>query len=189
MLHKTLHGEGVFTLHPVLDHSECQALIERAEGIGFDKASIITARGAQVVEEVRNNDRVILDDEALAHDLWRRVRDYLPRILMGRELRGLNERLRFYRYVPGQQFRWHSDGCFERDNGERSLLTFMIYLNEGYSGGHTRFEWTQIAGRCGMALVFGHGLIHEGGKLLAGRKYVLRSDVMYGPVRKFSAAV
>lgn len=31
-----------------------------------------------------------------------------------------------------------------------------------------------------MALIFEHGLIHEGGEVSQGLKYVLRSDVMYG---------
>ena len=43
----------------------------------------------------------------------------------------MNERLRFYRYDIGQQFDWHYDGYFERDNGERSYLTLMVYLNDG----------------------------------------------------------
>ena len=33
------------------------------------------------------------------------------------------------------EFDWHYDGCFERENGERSFLTFMVYLNEGFAGG------------------------------------------------------
>ncbi len=45
---------------------------------------------------------------------------------------GLNERLRLYRYDVGQKFDWHRDGCFERDNGERSQFTFMIYLNDDF---------------------------------------------------------
>ena len=31
-----------------------------------------------------------------------------------------------------------------------------------------------------MALIFEHELLHEGAAVTAGRKYVLRSDVMYG---------
>lgn len=61
------------------------------------------------------------------------------------------------------------------------LLTFMIYLNEGYTGGETRFESVSVAGKPGMALVFEHELLHEGAEVTAGVKYVLRSDVMYGP--------
>jgi prolyl 4-hydroxylase len=33
-----------------------------------------------------------------------------------------------------------------------------------------------------MALLFDHHLLHEGAAVMSGRKYVLRSDVMYGPV-------
>jgi hypothetical protein len=33
----------------------------------------------------------------------------------------------------------------------------------------------------GTALVFRHRLLHEGAPVLTGRKYVLRTDVMYGP--------
>jgi hypothetical protein len=66
-----------------------------------------------------------------------------------------------------------------------SLLTFMIYLNEGYAGGETRFDDAKVAGRTGMALVFHHGLVHEGAEVTEGKKYALRSDVMYGPVGKF----
>lgn len=71
-----------------------------------------------------------------------------------------------------------------------SLLTFMIYLNEGYEGGETQFddaaksppgESVSVAGKVGMALVFEHELLHEGAEVTAGVKYVLRSDVMYGP--------
>ena len=48
---------------------------------------------------------------------------------------GLNERLRLYRYDVGQQFDWHMDGYYERDNGDRSFFTFMVYLNDGFEGG------------------------------------------------------
>jgi hypothetical protein len=33
-----------------------------------------------------------------------------------------------------------------------------------------------------MALIFEHQLLHEGAAVTQGRKYVLRSDVMYNPV-------
>lgn len=55
----------------------------------------------------------------------------------------------------------------------------MVYLNEGYEGGATRFEAAKVMGKAGMALLFQHGLIHEGAEVTQGVKYVLRSDVMY----------
>jgi hypothetical protein len=60
----------------------------------------------------------------------------------------------------------------------------MIYLNDTYKGGATRFETFALEGQAGMALVFDHGLIHEGGEVSEGLKYVLRSDVMYGGYRR-----
>jgi len=54
-----------------------------------------------------------------------------------------------------------------------------VYLNEGYEGGATRFEAARVVGRAGMALVFQHGLIHDGAEVTRGLKFVLRSDVMF----------
>ena len=62
----------------------------------------------------------------------------------------------------------------------------MIYLNDGYEGGATRFDSLSVDGRAGRALVFAHGLIHEGSEVTRGMKYVLRSDVMFGPVGQFA---
>ena len=59
----------------------------------------------------------------------------------------------------------------------------MVYLNDTYEGGATRFESTKVVGSAGMALVFQHGLVHEGSKVTSGVKYVLRSDVMFSAVR------
>ncbi|KAL0261658.1 hypothetical protein SLS55_003088 [Diplodia seriata] len=49
---------------------------------------------------------------------------------------GLNERLRFLRYVGGEYFKPHCDGTYERprvEGGpvERSFLTLHLYLNDG----------------------------------------------------------
>ena len=177
---------SLFTIDAVLTEDECRTMVARAEAVGFELATINAWEGPRVDTKVRNNDRVILDDELLAKDLWSRVQDKVPPLRGGRQVRGLNERFRFYRYRPGQKFAWHSDGPFLRENGEISLLTFMIYLNDGYLGGSTRFDWTEISGKTGMALVFEHGLLHEGAAITEGTKYVLRSDVMYGRIGQYA---
>lgn len=173
---------GIFTIRGVLTADECQQVIAFAEERGFDPATINDEFGVQRPdEETRNNDRVIVDDFELARRLWSRVEKFMPPMLDGRPVRGLNERFRYYRYNPGQRFTWHFDGSFRRPNGEESRLTFMIYLNEGYEGGETQFESVSTAGKLGMALVFEHELLHQGAEVTGGVKYVLRSDVMYGP--------
>ena len=181
-MQRTELSANIFTIDAVLNEDECLAMVARAESSGFEIATINSREGPRVSTQTRNNDRVIIDDVGLARDIWVRVRDHIPAFRAGRQVRGLNERFRFYRYGPGQRFTWHVDGPFARDNGEISLLTFMIYLNEGYRGGETRFEWISVEGKTGMVLVFDHGLLHEGAELTEGTKYVLRSDVMYGRV-------
>lgn len=184
-MNPTALADHVFTIDAVLSEDECRTAIARAESNGFEIATINAWDGPRVDTNTRNNDRVIIDDVAFAHEMWARVAEHMPSFRSGRQVRGLNERFRFYRYMPGQRFAWHSDGPFARGNGEISLLTFMIYLNDGYRGGATRFEELSVEGKRGMALVFDHGLIHEGAEVTAGVKYVLRSDVMYGPVGQF----
>jgi predicted 2-oxoglutarate/Fe(II)-dependent dioxygenase YbiX len=127
----------------------------------------------------------MLDDKDRTEVLWQRVRAFLPQIFRKKWCPvGLNERLRFYRYDVGQQFDWHMDGYFERDNGERSFFTFMVYLNDDFDGGSTSFDDDktrfQVKPKKGMALLFHHPITHKGEPVQRGRKYVLRTDVMYG---------
>jgi predicted 2-oxoglutarate/Fe(II)-dependent dioxygenase YbiX len=175
-------AEGIYTLPNVLSPEECAQYIALTEAKVYEPAPISTYGGFEMAPEIRNNTRVIVDDFEIATNLWNRVRDEIPPLLTGRQAIGLNERFRFYRYDPGQKFAAHFDGSYRRENGEASLLTFMIYLNEGFTGGETWFKATSITPSTGMALVFNHDLLHEGKEVISGRKYVLRSDVMYGRV-------
>src|SRR5262249_16725523 len=145
-----------------------------------------TAAGFEMNKDVRSNSRVIVDDVALAEQLWERARPFLPGRLRGWNAVGLNERFRYYRYDPGEEFAPHFDGFFARNVHERSHLTFMIYLNEGFEGGETNFYFDSawepalsVRPEAGMALVFVHVKLHEGAAVIRGRKYVLRTDVMY----------
>jgi predicted 2-oxoglutarate/Fe(II)-dependent dioxygenase YbiX len=170
----------VWTVPDVLNEAECDALIDRVEALGPSPAPITTARGFVMASEVRNNERVMFDDVGLAERLFERVRRTLPD-LDGRVPVGANERMRCYRYKRGQRFRPHFDGSFRRTADEESALTLMVYLNEGFVGGETAFldlERT-VTPRRGMALLFEHGVLHEGCEVQRGVKYALRSDVMY----------
>ncbi|WP_322114273.1 2OG-Fe(II) oxygenase [Aquabacterium sp. A7-Y] len=147
--------------------------------MGYGEAVISTDDGDRLLKETRNNDRIVFDDAALAHWLYDKAQPGLPALLDGWQLQGFNERLRFYRYEKQQYFKWHQDGTFRRSAHEESVLTFMIYLNDNFIGGHTEFRWDTVQPRAGMALVFPHRLSHQGSAVGAGVKYVLRTDVMY----------
>ena len=172
----------VWTVPDVLSAAECDALIARIEREGPAAAPISTAAGFVMNTGVRNNDRVMIDDAALATRVFERVRPTLPAIIRDRVAVGANERLRCYRYRQGQRFKPHFDGSFRRSEDEESELTLMVYLNDGFSGGQTAFPDLEqvIVPRRGMALLFFHMLLHEGCEVTGGVKYALRSDVMYG---------
>ncbi|MEO8153614.1 MAG: 2OG-Fe(II) oxygenase [Rhizobacter sp.] len=172
-------GAGVSTIEAFAAADECAAFIAHSERLGYEAAAIQTQDGPRIHEDVRNNDRVILDDGVLANRLYERARPWLPPTIENRALCGFNERLRYYRYGLEQQFAWHLDGAVSMVGSERSFLTFMIYLNDDFEGGSTDFGWESVKPAQGMALVFPHHLRHRGAPISRGVKYVLRTDVMY----------
>ena len=185
-MHKeALNGNRIFVIHEFLSPGECASFIARSEAKGYEDATITTSAGFVMDKEIRDNARLILDDALIADALWQRARPFIPATIDEWRAVGFNERFRFYRYDSGQKFAPHYDGYFRRGNDKRSQLTFMVYLNADFRGGETRFYddnrelHVTVRPDGGMALVFVHLQLHEGAPVVDGRKYVLRTDVMY----------
>ena len=175
----------LFLIDEFLDPLDCRQWIATAEASGFERALINTSVGQLPAPEVRNNDRLIWDDPELAERWWQRAAALIPAAFGRWHASGLNERFRFYRYRPGQRFAAHYDGSYQRNRDENSWLTLLVYLNDDFAGGTTRFDLAGVADpvvvqpQAGMALVFMHDRLHQGDEVTAGTKYVLRTDVMY----------
>jgi len=199
-----------FLLYNVISPSECEYYVEQTEIFGYEK--LIGYK-----PDHRDNQRIVIKNEELCNLLFERIKPFLPPEIavpddsamkmtaefgtQGKwQVLGLNECWRFCRYYPGGHFAPHYDGAFARSENERSLLTFMIYLNGGFEGGETNFlENDQllqknadgkyqgdankilesIVPEPGLALIFLHPQMHEGARLKSGVKYILRSDIMY----------
>ncbi|MFT3770125.1 MAG: 2OG-Fe(II) oxygenase [Minicystis sp.] len=176
-------GDHIMTIRGLFSPEECADLVRAAERIGFDAAPVTTGGGFVMMPDVRNNTRVMVDDLPRAAALWDRLAAWVPAERDHGRAAGLNERLRYYRYAPGEYFRWHRDGAFYRHARERSVVTAMIYLNEDFEGGSTDFdlgdEEIRVVPERGLVLLFDHRLRHQGAPVVRGRKYVLRTDVMY----------
>ncbi len=179
MMKLITHTPAIWALENFLTPQECQNLIDLSEKIGYAEAEVSLPSGATMMKGLRNNYRLLYTDKALAQQLWEKLRDHVPAQIDASEACGLNEQFRFYRYANAQRFKRHIDGRFKRNATEESRITFMIYLNEGYTGGETTFDEVTIHPSTGTALCFIHELKHEGCPVLSGTKYVLRSDVMY----------
>lgn len=203
---------------------------EGAEGPadnGWVPAMVNAGRNAEIlVTHYRNSDRIIWDEQEITRRLWQRVlqgegmkeyfsslegEKYGPAIGTFRNGEkwkateyGLNERMRFLRYGPGQFFKEHCDGTYETPDGsQRSFYTFHLYLNDSAQalgikkgskedtpdllrGGATTFHSVDMTKRLdvdpkiGRILIFQHRrLLHSGDLVTKGVKYTMRTDLMF----------
>jgi len=191
-VHVDLEHPLAWCVDHALSATDCDALLLWADTLDFVDAPITTAAGPVMRPDIRNNDRAMVDVPDLAGRLYAAVEHTIPPRMFdhpelgGWERAGVNERLRVYRYGPGQSFAPHYDGAFRRTAVEESQLTLMFYLDEGCEGGDTVFflgrgagDQVRVTPRKGMALLFQHRILHSGSEVVAGRKTVLRSDVMF----------
>jgi hypothetical protein len=162
-------------------------IIDAAEAKGFEEALLNVGGGQQIMAtNIRKSLRLMVDDVKFSDEIFSRIRDVLPKTYQGHDLVGLNERLRILKYHPGDFFRIHKDGIFTRENGEKSSITMLFYLNEGYEGGKTTFYKPasnevnlEVIPKTGMILLHDHMVDHGVPELKKGVKYVIRTDVMY----------
>lgn len=185
MHREDLQGDLLYVIRDFFSAEECRRLVAFSERLGYADAPLTTPFGFILNKEVRNNTRVMVDLPELATAVFERAKPFLPGRVSRWRLHGMNERFRFYRYDVGQRFQRHYDWSFWRNAEEESQLTFMVYLNDEFAGGRTNFYYenerlkASVMPRRGTALVFAHGQLHEGKPVTSGRKYVLRTDVMY----------
>jgi hypothetical protein len=180
-------GQLAFTLENVLTADECKQLIDGSEQCGYTGALVNIGPNQDVLDtQYRKSSRFMIDDKEFVSKLWSRICDQIPVSFESYEVCGLNEHLRFLRCDSGDYFKRHCDECYLRpDSSELSLITIQIYLNEGFSGGETSFmgkskdDRLGVVPKTGMILVFDQNLYHEGSELIDGRKYTLRTDVMF----------
>lgn len=181
--HLDLSQPLVWTVDEALPAARCADYIARMSRSEAEEAPIVGHGGPVLDPTVRNNTRVMWDDEDEANSLLALVARRVPETLLDLTLRGANPRLRLYRYARGQRHGAHWDTVVELPGGVRSLVTLVFYLNEDFTGGETDFpELRQrIVPATGRALLFQHRILHEAMAVVSGDKYVLRTDLLYGP--------
>lgn len=179
--------ETLYVLPRAFSGPECESWIRSTEERGY------APTGANYPADYRDNDRLLFDDPLLAETLYARLASQLPETLEREGARwhliGLNERFRCCRYAEGQSFTIHRDGPYAPGPGQRSWLTVMLYLNDAqeFEGGRTIFYADRsgdevlvaVPPEQGDLVVFSHDLWHSGQAVTSGRKYVLRTDVLY----------
>lgn len=178
-----------WTVDDVLTVTECAAYIARFERRGdAHVAPVIRRDGVGIDTAVRNNTRVMWDDQAEADALLERVRERMartgepfPETFRGQPVRGANPRLRIYRYGPDERHSAHWDTEVEISDDEITRMTLVIYLNDEFTGGQTHFPELDVTvtPATGRALMFQHRVLHEAQPVTRGAKYALRTDVVF----------
>ena len=182
----------------ILSDKESSKLIKLTElygyeDVGYDKG-------------YRSNTRTITNDPLFSDKLYTRIKQCCPEKIKCDgiiwQICGLNERLRWCKYIKGQKFDMHCDARYERNEKEKSFYTVNIYLNDGntdFQGGRTLFYTTNmetwkeevndtVTASSGVALIFEQypsEIYHSGEQIYDGIKYLMRTDVMYQAIETY----
>jgi predicted 2-oxoglutarate/Fe(II)-dependent dioxygenase YbiX len=180
----------LWTVPDLFSSAECSQMLASVNDAEWLAATVNAAEGRVVDARIRNSSTAVIRDSTLADELFRRILPHVPpqmttevgnRGRVPMNVTGIYMPLRIYRYEIGQHFGLHQDQAYMADRDTMCLLTLMVYLNDGFSGGETDFpeQGKTIVPKTGTALLFQHKLLHAGRAVTQGAKYVLRSDVLY----------
>jgi len=210
---------GAFLLHNLLTPEECKQYIEMSEEMGYEQSPLrnlgtVNATTFTMDTSVRNSERVLFDvPDRIGIELNKRLLEHLPKTVKydgsdwkvqqlgeGQAKGPINTRWRFNRYAKGHYFKPHFDAGYIYSADEKTLFTFILYLNEGFIGGETVFfpnnqkvSWQppipgiecRVIPKTGTALIFYQcgdlSPRHEGAEHSSegSYKYILRSDLAY----------
>lgn len=204
LLKRTALGNNIYIIDDFFLSLESQSWIDFGEATGFEQIS----QEADGEFAHRKNGRIQIDNDIVADSIFKRLVPLLPPSMDGRAVHSCSGNIRIYKYTEGQRFGKHVDeSCYDARSGGETKFTVLIYLSghvpcsssgdkdvdDGESvvlGGETMFYQGHRDGRLmhsispstGRLLLHAQGsrcLTHEGAEVLAGVKYVLRTDVIY----------
>jgi prolyl 4-hydroxylase len=145
------HRPEVRVFRGLLSPQECAYLIARAAPRMAPSTVVDSKTGQTLKNPVRTSDAMgfpWIQESPFIHAINRRLAAASG---LGVEC---GEPLQVLRYRPGQEYRPHHDGLPGEDN--QRVMTALVYLNEGYEGGETKFLHSSLAfkGDVGDALLF-----------------------------------
>ena len=211
----------IITIDNILSREECQKIISACEEKGWNKSAPSGGgHGRTGREDPRTNSFCVLFDEKIANSIWEKVKNHLEpdlaflgenvyfnSITKGAEWKPsfVYEKLRIYKYNPGDAFPEHIDYKVKRnreDSVQQSFMSLLVYLNDDFENGETGY-WPNHSGihcrflrdvekqhfkkdhqilikpKLGMCVVQDQNILHEGLPPAKGIKYLLRTDIIH----------
>ncbi|CAF2796191.1 unnamed protein product [Rotaria sp. Silwood2] len=185
-------------LGSLLDTNECDEILTNINQQKFEHMT------NQYDSQNRNNWRLIVIDDRFARTLWRRLKfsNRITKLISNTkplgfnvqgtwEMNSVNNAMRLNKYHENEYFTLHKDAQYSPSADERSLLSLIIYLNDNFEKGETKFyfpkqtpkspvkgltikeeiesyggldygyECMTIKPKKGHAILFTHNLLHE----------------------------
>jgi prolyl 4-hydroxylase len=142
---------SIRSVRKLLEQDECQYIMAMAAPHLQPSFVIDPRTGQRIPHPVRTSSGMSFgptQEDLVIHDINRRIA-----AVTGTQA-DWGEPLHILNYAPGQQYRPHIDALPATAN--QRYWTVLIYLNDGYGGGQTRFDTLGIefSGRQGDALIF-----------------------------------
>jgi prolyl 4-hydroxylase len=191
---KRLSQSPDLLLYPGLWSSAESDYVVKAAEPSFKPSFVVDLQtGADVRDPIRTSDGSTfhwLIEDPVIHALNRRLAAASgTRFEQG-------EPLQILRYLPGQQYRAHLDHIPGKDN--QRILTALVYLNDRFEGGETRFVRAdlQVKGGKGDGIVFRNTLPegradpaseHAGLPVTRGVKYLASRWICERPLGRIQA--
>ena len=199
MLMTNQHPYVVKEIPNFLTHAECDRIIERARAAGIMPSRVYGNTSDDVSMNVRMSEQAWLSDDSndsdpVVQSITKRVSE------LTNYPKSHQEKLQVVHYGVGGKFTPHYDACDSSKNdcsrfGSQRLATLLIYLNDDFEGGGTRFPKIDktVVPEKGKAVLFynidsttwAHTIIpeslHEGLPILHGEKWVANKWVRVEP--------
>jgi len=180
----------------LLNSTECDQWIHRAEEEALETGDFIFKVGRNGFERMKTGARRhsatrLIQDEAFAKHMEDRIRGVVPPVLAdGRRFQGVKPFFLLTRYMEGQYFAPHFDGCMKDDtNGWISVFTAVLYLSDDFEGGATHYlpgQGSEVGQAIAVRPCRGCAVVHRvasvlhcGGQVLDGVKYIMQFSLMY----------
>lgn len=189
--------DSSFILKNILSEDDISFLLKL-----YSKQNKIPVGENGIVSSYKEGDKICsyratLFSNNLANQLFKKIKQTLP-VFNGYEAIGVNESFRFIDYTDSGILIPHYDEGYTKDNGDTSLLTMVLYIDQKQNG-YTEFikeyrgpniysDWDRMAEQeeiietakteSGDCLIFPHKTLHQGSKTI-GRKVIIRTDIMY----------
>ena len=212
-------NQKLFLFKNLLSKKDCNTIIAKCEQQELQEMESHYKSG-------RTNSRLVVFDPNFSSFLWEKVKEVLEGIYTQQEVElrplgfdvlrgswefsGINQAIRFNKYDSERKefFEPHRDSQFCPSGDERSLLSVVIYLNERFRGGETKFYFPKdtsicckgltmkeefemhgglgngydvvtVKPKCGNAIIFNQNIIHESSPMIGRNdKFIIKTDVM-----------